>query len=84
MTNQNPEQDRDLLVSSPSIISYKLRHFAFKHLPEHLQRVSQPFYSLAYSLWENLPDNGQRFMALQKLLEARDAALRAAVDDNEG
>lgn len=54
-----------------------LQFFAFAHLPETLQVVSKPFGELAQRLVEVLPRNPERTVALRKLLEAKDAAVRA-------
>lgn len=51
--------------------------FAFGHLPAHLQNVSRPFGELAKVITETLPRNPERTVALRKLLEAKDAAVRA-------
>lgn len=69
-----------------------LQFFAYEHLPQHLQAVSKPFCDLARSLVETrsvedgpgnpafpLPRNPERTVALRKLLEAKDAAVRALV-----
>jgi hypothetical protein len=53
--------------------------FAYAHLPAHLQEVSRPFGELAVSLINTLPRNPERTVALRKLLEAKDAAVRALV-----
>jgi len=53
-----------------------LQYFAFAHLPEHLQAVSRPFGELADKIME-LPRNPERTVALRKLLESKDAAVRA-------
>jgi len=50
--------------------------FAYAHLPPHLQAVSAPFVDLAAKVLE-LPRNPERTVALRKLLEAKDAAVRA-------
>lgn len=57
-----------------------LRYFAFAHLPEHLQAVSAPFADLAHRLVESLPPGPETSVALRKLLESKDAAVRAALD----
>lgn len=62
-----------------------MQFFAYDHLPPHLQRVSQPFGLLAQQITDpvhGLPRNPERTVALRKLLEAKDAAVRAflAVD----
>lgn len=57
-----------------------LRYFAFAHLPEHLQGVSRPFGELAEHLADTLPSGPETTVALRKLLESKDAAVRAALD----
>ena len=56
-----------------------LQFFAYAHLPPHLQTVSKPFGDLAQQITETLPRNPERTVALRKLLEAKDAAVRALV-----
>jgi hypothetical protein len=67
--------------------------FGYKHLPPHLQMVSKPFCDLAHAIvkgdnvlesgtvtiGEALPRNPERTVALRKLLEAKDAAVRAVL-----
>lgn len=53
--------------------------FAYDHLPPHLQVVSKPFGELAKQIVDTLPRNPERTVALRKLLEAKDAAVRALV-----
>jgi hypothetical protein len=54
-----------------------IQFFRYEHLPEHLQAVSAPFSLLAINLVDSLPRNPERTVALRKLLEAKDAAVRA-------
>jgi hypothetical protein len=54
-----------------------LQFFAFAHLREDLQAVSQPFHTLAHHIVDTLPRNPERTVSLRKLLEAKDAAMRA-------
>lgn len=56
-----------------------LQFFGYSHLPEHLQTVSRPFSELADQITTYLPRNPERTVALRKLLEAKDAAVRAAI-----
>lgn len=56
-----------------------LQFFAYAHLPPHLQAVSKPFGDMAQQIVETLPRNPERTVALRKLLEAKDAAVRALV-----
>ena len=51
--------------------------FAQEHLPAHLAEVSKPFAELAKVLVDTLPRNPERTVALRKILEAKDAAVRA-------
>ena len=54
-----------------------LQFFAYEHLPPHLQQVSKPFGDMARALAADLPANAESTTALRKLLEAKDAAVRA-------
>lgn len=56
-----------------------LQFFAYEHLPPHLQAVSKPFGDMARQIVDTLPRNPERTVALRKLLEAKDAAVRALV-----
>jgi hypothetical protein len=60
-----PEQDR------------MLKWFRYDHLPEPLQLVSKVFSVTAYAVIENVAPGPERTVALRKLLEAKDAAVRA-------
>lgn len=53
--------------------------FAFDHLPIELQRISAKFHYLAKDIITELPRNPERTVALRKLLEAKDAAVRAKI-----
>jgi len=56
---------------------YLTQFFEFRHLPKELAEVSQPFAVLVQKMLETLPDNPERTTAFRKLLEAKDAAVRA-------
>ena len=69
-----------------------MQYFAFEHLPEKLQKVSKPFCDLARAIVGDergmpegtsiqfpLPRSPERMVALRKLLEAKDAAVRASI-----
>ena len=60
-----------------------LQFFAYAHLPEHLQEISKPFGDLAQQVVDTLPRNPERTVALRKLLEAKDAAVRARLWKDE-
>jgi hypothetical protein len=58
-----------------------LRHFRYEHLPSALQEVSRPFCELAHRLaWEMGLSGPELTVALRKLLESKDCAVRAAVE----
>ena len=54
-----------------------MQFFAYAHLPQHLQDVSKPFGDLARAIEDTLPSNPEKTVALRKLLEAKDCAVRA-------
>lgn len=57
-----------------------LRYFDFQHLPPNLRDVSRVFAGVAEAILDYCPRNAERTVALRKLLEAKDAAVRAALD----
>lgn len=74
--------ERELGISFERTDDMDIEHieqfFAFSHLPPHLQEVSKPFHELSQTIM-TLPRNPERTVALRKLLEAKDAAVRAMV-----
>jgi hypothetical protein len=58
--------------------------FSYSHLPERMQEVSRPFGELAADIIAHLPRNPERTVALRKLLEAKDAAVRASIYKEPG
>ena len=54
-----------------------LKHFSYKHLPENQHYLCKTFKSLAEKLVKTTPRNPERSVALRKLLEAKDCALRS-------
>lgn len=59
-----------------------MQFFAFDHLAAPLQDVSRPFALLAEDIIENIPRNPERTVGLRKLLEAKDATVRAFLAKN--
>lgn len=56
-----------------------MQFFAYGHLPPHLRAVSAQFFQLAAGIVDHLPRNPERTVALRKLLEAKDCAVRAVL-----
>ena len=59
-------------------VRHVLDFFAFDHLPPHLAEVSKPFAELAESIAARAA-TPEATVALRKLLEAKDAAVRDVV-----
>jgi len=58
-----------------------LRWFRYEHLSEGPMRaMSAQFAGLAWAVCDRVPGSAERTVALRKLLEAKDAAVRAVVD----
>lgn len=57
-----------------------LRYFEHAHLPFPLNDLAYEFESMAILLDDALPDGPEKSVALRKLLEAKDAAVRSALD----
>ncbi len=56
-----------------------MRFFEYGHLPEELRDVSAACGNLAAYLDTRLPAGAEKSTALRKLLECKDAAVRAAI-----
>lgn len=57
-----------------------LKFFAFGHLPEGpMRETSRAFCHLAYMVVRTVPRSPERTVALRKLLEGKDAAVRAVM-----
>lgn len=56
-----------------------MQFFAYQHLPEHLQAASKPFAELADRITQTSDPSPERTVALRKLLESKDAAVRAVL-----
>lgn len=71
------EEGYTLVSEAPRGTDQLLQFFAYAHLPPHLQAISGPFGELAQRIVDTLPRNPERTVALRKLLEAKDCAVRA-------
>ena len=56
-----------------------LEYFRFTHLPPHLQLMSAVFARAAADVCRMAKRNPERTVALRKLLEGKDAAVRACL-----
>lgn len=65
------------LVEDPQSVDSLMQFFSYNHLPEALQPFSMPFAQMAEWIIKTLPRNPERTVALRKLLEAKDCAVRA-------
>lgn len=55
-----------------------IQKFSYRDLPPKLWGVAQDFYNMATQTIIHLPDCVEKEMAFNKLLESRDAAIKAA------
>jgi len=54
-----------------------MKWFEYQNLPSNVQGISVQFHDLANSIINNIEGGPERTVALRKLLESRDAAVRA-------
>lgn len=54
-----------------------MQFFSYSHLAPDLQEFSRPWCELAQHVVDTLPRNAERTVALRKLLEGKDCAVRA-------
>jgi len=73
------EQELQMLASGPAGAGESiLKFFRCDHLPDRLQAISRPFGELALHIMK-CQRSAERTVALRKLLESKDAAVRAAL-----
>lgn len=65
-------------------IEHLIQFFDYGHLPPALSATSRPFCELAHRLADELPENPEKAVALRKLLESKDAAVRAMLERLKG
>jgi ferritin-like protein len=70
----------DLPRSRDKDVRHLARYFAFDHLSGEPREVSEMFHDLAADLIDQLPDGPELVASLRRLLEAKDCAVRAALD----
>ncbi len=57
-----------------------LKWFEFAHLPENLQQTVARFWDIVCQIVATIEPGPERTVALRKLLEAKDAAVRAKLN----
>lgn len=60
-------------------IQHVLPYFKYEHLPENLQPYAKQFADLANEVAYSSPSSPETTVALRKLLEAKDAAIRSVI-----
>lgn len=60
-----------------------LRYFSYEHLTGEKREVSKMFHDLACDISDILPESAETTVALRKLLEAKDAAVRSSLNLEE-
>lgn len=58
-----------------------MEHFSYAHLPVDLGMISKAFHDLAHSMMNTLPHCEEREAGLRFLLQAKDCAVRARIED---
>lgn len=62
-----------------------LAWLGYDHLPESLQRFSRPFHDAAAAVLDAIPsDSPELTTAINKLIEAKDSAVRAGIRHDTG
>ena len=76
----NPDDESPATADLHPSIQHVLQYFTTEHLPPRLQAFADPFANLAIQVAIRNPSSPETTVALQKLLEAKDAAVRAGLD----
>ncbi|MGI9499722.1 MAG: hypothetical protein ACR2P3_06770, partial [Geminicoccaceae bacterium] len=68
--------DQDWIAAA---IKETFTYFSYTHLPGHLQDVSKDYHQLAERTIDRAPGRLQTLHSLERLLEAKDCAVRAVL-----
>jgi 2-succinyl-5-enolpyruvyl-6-hydroxy-3-cyclohexene-1-carboxylate synthase len=71
---------KELFTTEQLAQDHILIYFGYEHLKPELQQFSKPWADLAVWVIENIPRNAERTISLRKLLEAKDACVRASLN----
>ena len=85
-TTLDVAKDNDAEVTQQKAYEKKdrmMRNFRYAHLPARLQDVSHRFAINARWIVDNIPSSPERTVALRKLLESKDCAVRARLEGDE-
>ncbi len=74
MNNRKNHTKRTRILREPV-----MEFFEYGHLPDHLAQISKPFCELAHRVYEQQTPSLERTKALDLLLAAKDATVRAAI-----
>lgn len=61
----------------PEPVDDIMQYFTYEHLKPEMQEISKPFCELAKQMVSTLPRNPQRTIMLNKIMEAKDCAVRS-------
>jgi hypothetical protein len=79
------EQAAELTEGRHPAIRDGLQWLTFAHLPEQLRRFSEPFYAAACgAILEIETDSPELTTAINRLIDAKDAAMRAGIRHDTG
>lgn len=60
-----------------------MKWLSYQQLPSHLQLVSKPYWDLGILICNSIPAGPERTVALRKLVESKDCAVRAIIEGME-
>lgn len=72
--------EEDITPEPPAVPHSLMRYFSYEHLTEPMRGTARAFKSMAKHVDDSLPNCSEKTVALRKLLEAKDAAVRASLD----
>lgn len=75
-----PEEVKTPPPPSPDPRIRLMKWFSFSHLPEELRPISSKFNELASWMLSEIPESAEAYVAMRKLLEVKDAAIRAFME----
>lgn len=61
-----------------------IKWLSYEHLPKELQPIVQKYHNMGLIICGTIPSGPERTVALRKLVESKDCAVRAVIEGMKG
>lgn len=80
MSEQKQQQNRLILPSDFGTGERMMKWLSYEHLPPEVQEIVQTYHNVGMFICHTIPAGPERTVALRKLVESKDCAVRASIE----